>query len=202
MHKRVLVLPAAALILIALVVYKQTRGPVELPAAQVAVPLFSLLTPTNELVKLERYVGRHKILVVFFDGEAVAEILTPTADGESAFSEEAVQTRLQSGYGDLLRLREDAERLSDENVVIVAVSTALPQHNRKAVEILGEFPFEILSDPDYSVHEKWKRYDTVAQRPVAGVFVVNRAGLVRWREGGPIPEPNLESAYRRLSEGL
>ena len=109
---------------------------------------------------------------------------------------------LESAYDDLLRLREDADRLVEDDVVIVAVSTALPQHNRKAIEILGEFPFEILSDPDYSVHKKWKRYDAAAQRPVAGVFVVSRAGLVRWRDGGPIPEPSLESAYRRLSEGL
>ena len=99
MRKRILVLPAAALILIALVVYKQTRKPapqgrVELPAAQAPAPLFSLLTRNNKLVKFERYVGRHKILVVFFDGAAVADTLALSADGETALPDETVKQRL------------------------------------------------------------------------------------------------------------
>lgn len=174
-RRRILVLPVAAIVIASLVTFKLTREPqtfsgagvvARRPAALLSFPAFD---SHNQLVKFERYLGRHEILLVFFDGEA-------GADRDPI----------------LQRIRQRADKLQQRGVQVIAVSAALPQHNRKAAERGGPFPFLLLSDPEFRIHQLWGRYDEERNQPLTGVFWIDRAGFVAWPGKYPQPEQNLD----------
>ncbi len=169
-RKRVLVLPLTAIVILALVTYKRSRTYAPTDQSTVSrvamrpTPIFEGLDAHNVLVKYERYVGRHRILVVFFDGDAGAD-------------QDPVLLRLKQGFA----------KLKANGAVVVAVSTALPQHNRQVMERSGPFPFPLVSDPTFEIHRAWGRFDEKAKKPLQGVFSVDRAGRVAYEGGKPKP---------------
>lgn len=181
MDKRILVLPLAAVILTALVAWKLTRtyeaASTSGLAAERPAPLFEGLDSNNEMVRLERYVGRHPVIVVFYDGKAGAD--------ESA---------------DLLALREHFSEIDAAGAKVIAVSGALPQQNRAAMRSSGSFPFPLVTDvpPEYAVHRRWGRYDESADQPLPGLFFVNRQGNVAWGNRGPQPFNSVDEALAKL----
>ncbi len=74
----------------------------------------------NTMFRLERYLGRHRVLVVFFSAEETA-----------------------AHDVTLLAVRDAFPRLAKNDIKVVGVSTALPQDNRRAIETAGEFPFPV-----------------------------------------------------------
>jgi peroxiredoxin len=189
MRQRILVLPAAAVLIAALCVYKVTRtyeSAVEsTPATQrVLSPRFELYDQNSQLVKFERYLGRHEIIVVFFDGKAGAD-----------------RDR------NLLRLRKAYPRLEARRVVVVGISTVLPQENRRAAERCGGIPFPLLSDipqvgdydvPAPPVHVIFQRYDVEAKRTLPGVCYIDRGGMLEWTPEGPRVFDAVEPVLRAL----
>jgi len=178
---RVLVLPAAAAVILALVAYKETRTypkprvePDEAVAMRPAL-LFELYDQTSRPVRFERYVGRRDIILVFFDGKAGAD---------------------RDLY--LNRLRENFSSIKAMGTVVVAVSEATPYANRRAIEHGGEFPFPLLSDPDFRVHRLWGQFDDVTHEPKTGIFLVDRTGRVAWQKGRPKPMPDLDAALEKV----
>jgi peroxiredoxin len=173
MRPRILVLPIAAVFIVGLVVFKTTRPP-QARQNGVAVerrpaPAFPALDSQNKLFKLDAYLGRHEILLIFFDGEAGAD-------------HDPVLSRVRQCLNDLKR----------RDMKVVAVSAALPQHNRQATARAGDFGFPLLSDPEFQIHRKWGRYDEDQERPLTGVFVIDRAGQVAWSGKAARPEDNLD----------
>ena len=61
---------------------------------------------------------------------------------------------------------------------MIAISTALPQDNRKDIAKYGDFPFPLLSDPDFHVHRDWGRIDVKTARPLSGLILVDRKGWI------------------------
>ncbi|MFM9965953.1 MAG: peroxiredoxin family protein [Planctomycetaceae bacterium] len=171
---RILVLPVAAIIIAGLVAWKIRQPPQARTTALLAerrpAPKFMGLDSQNQLVKLERYLGRHEILLIFFDGEA-------GADHDPI----------------LLRVRQRFEELQRRGVKVIGVSAAIPQFNRQAAERAGPFPFPLLSDPEYYMHRIWGRYDENRLQPQTGAFWIDRAGQVAWSGQSPRPEPDLEA---------
>ncbi|HLQ43613.1 MAG TPA: redoxin domain-containing protein [Planctomycetaceae bacterium] len=170
---RILILPISAAIIVSLVAFKLTRPP---QVQQIGIfeerrpaPAFTALDSHNKLLKIDAFLGRHEILLVFFDGDA-------GADHDPV----------------LQRIRLHFDRLKRRDVKVFAVSTALPQHNRQAADRGGAFPFPLLSDPEFLIHRRWGRYDDDQQRPLTGVFVIDRAGQVAWSGKSPRPEENLD----------
>ncbi|MDA1013892.1 MAG: redoxin domain-containing protein [Planctomycetota bacterium] len=175
MRRRVLILPIAVVIIVALCVYKSTRRYDQsafLPVSMHPVALdhlFELPNQHNETVRIERYVGRHDILLIFYDKDRTA-----------------------AGDPYLPRLREAQARLKRRGFIVIGISTALPQENRKA----GDFPFELLTDISTTgireplfVHRKFNRVDDDG-RPKSGVFHINRAGSIAWAKNAPQAIPN------------
>lgn len=181
MDKRILVLPVALVILMALVAWKLTRTYESSSAANLAAerpaPLFEGLDTNNEMVRLERYVGRHPVIVVFYDGNAGAD--------QSA---------------DLSALREHFAEIEAVGAKVIAVSGALPQENREAMRSSGAFPFPLVTDvpPDYAIHRRWSCYDESAEQPLPGIFFVNRQGNVAWGNRGPQPFNSVDEALAKL----
>ncbi len=167
----VLFLATAAALISGLCVYKLTRTYEPVAAANTPLslqpaPPFELLDSKkpSELVRLKTYLGRHRIVLVFFDAAAGAD-----------------------HDPNLLRLRADYELLKSTGTVVVGVSPALPQENRKVFKRSGDFPFSLLSDPDLRVHELWGRYNNETKAAQPGLFLIDRKGDVAWADGFPRP---------------
>ncbi|HUE14866.1 MAG TPA: redoxin domain-containing protein [Planctomycetaceae bacterium] len=187
MDKRVFLLVLAAAIIGGLCAFKAMRSyspqttvaarPLAEPAPE--FELYDQSSPSR-IVRLEGYLGRHRVVVVFFDGRAGAHA------------------------SDVLsRLKDNWSRLHKAEIYVMAISTALPQENRKDIAQHVEFPFPLLSDPGFQVHRTWGRFDEVAGKPSTGVFLVDRKGSVAWSRKTNAPEPteNWQSALERLVAG-
>jgi peroxiredoxin len=169
-----LVIPISAAVIIGLVVYRLNRPVTSIepatPAAAVRpAPLFSLYDDQSQIVRLERYVGRHKLLVVFFDG-----------------TEGPDRSRL------LLELRREFLPIHETKAIVLAVSMLRPSELRLPDDAQGErtrreepFPFPMLADFDGDVHRRYGAFDDATGKPREAVFVVDRSGVIRHTHFGP-----------------
>jgi peroxiredoxin len=140
-------------------------------------PNFEALDADNHLVRLSAWLGRHRIIVMFFDGDRGAD-----------------------SDPDLLRLRDHYSQLQAHDVKVVAVTVAIPQVNRAAMERAGGvFPFPLVSDVDpqspegtLRIHRHWGRLDEVRNKPLPGVFLIDRKGQVAYVGSIPKPYDNAE----------
>ena len=186
MSRRILILPISAVVIVLVCFYGISRKkdassqraalPVAKRSAQTL--LFELYDQNNQTVRLERYLGRHTILLVFFDQRL-------GADRDPV----------------LILLREKLNRLKRENVIVLGVSTALPQDNRKRIEERQkedpdfDLPFLLLTDlpPACRVHRQWGRFDEAVGLPLPGLFHIDRAGNVDWAGRSPKPVSDVEA---------
>jgi peroxiredoxin len=173
MDKRVFLLVLAAGVIGGLCAFKVTRHytpPTSVAAQALAAPapefeLYDQNAPSR-IVRLEGYLGRQRVIIAFFDGRAGAHASSV-----------------------LNRLRADWSRLRKADISVMAISTALPQENRKDVAKYGEFPFPLLSDPDFHVHREWGCFDKSTGKPRTGVFLVDRKGWIAWSRQTDAPQP-------------
>jgi len=183
--RRIWILIVAALILAAVSVWRISTNHRQNYADQVAAavvmraaPGFEALDSDNHLVRLGSFLGRHVILVVFFDGDAGAD-----------------------NAPELIRIRDRFEELQAHNVKVVAVSSAIPQKNRAAMDRVGKFPFPLVSDIDplspdgnLRIHQQWGRIDPNSNKPRTGIFLIDRKGQVTFTVNGPRPMPGVDLA--------
>lgn len=182
--RRVLILIIAGVVLVLLCFWRVATNKPQDYADQVAAAVFARPAPTfealdsdNKLVRLATYLGRHQIIVLFFDTEKGAD-----KDPE------------------LLRLRERFPELHAHNVKVIAVSGAIPQRNRAAMERAGSFPFPLISDIDplspagnLRIHKQWGRTGD-SGKLLTGVFLVDRKGQVVSTPEGPRPMRSVDEA--------
>ena len=170
---RILVLPAAAMLIVGAVIYgerqsEQAVRPNTATEATIQAPLFEGSDGRRSLFRLQGWLGRHRILLVFFDGEAGA-----TADPV------------------LSHLLEHSAELHSTNTYVAAVSTALPSQNS-----VLDFPatFALITDlsPNHSIHRKWGCVDETSGELMQAVFLIDRTGNVQEREGKPVPLSNVD----------
>lgn len=183
MKPRILALPLAAALIIAAIVWKQsqTYAPPDPRLTRYALrpaPSFEA-TETTEMdssgfFRLERYLGRQALLLVFFDGTAGAE---------------ASET--------LQHLRSHAEQIEDRGIMVVAVSSALPQQNEK-LDFPESFRFVTDLPPIWAAHRRWNCFDEPTGEPIAKVFFINRAGNVPVENSLPVPLENATSEIDRV----
>jgi len=172
------VLPVAGILIAVLVIWRiridsGLPGPGAIPerGAMMAAPRSILTDQHRHMVKLEAYLGRTKLLIVFFDGTKPAHTDPIVA-----------------------RLLKDHAALLGQGVQPIAISAASPFAITKSEEISGKrFPFPVLMDVDpnghttYPAHRAWGLADNRSEELKTGVFVVDRAGLVPAR--GLLPRP-------------
>jgi len=183
----------AGVVIAALCYYKITRTyqPVDIkrlrPTVKKNAPLFELYNhhKPQELVRLSSYLGRHRIILVFFD-------------------------RKTGVMNDLVlkQLGKYQPQLKSTSTQVFAISDALPQTNRalikqfrKEKESPGfQFPFPLLSDPDYKIHRAYGLYDEQSQSPLQGVFIIDRLGQIEWAQTGPKRASSAPDAIQKLVE--
>ena len=186
--KRIMILPLSAAVIAALCGWRimnpggLSDPPGTQPEMRQPAPVFQLYDQNSTLVNLEAYLHRHRIVIVFFDGQAGPETNETLA-----------------------ALREFHGALEAENIIVLGVSTALPQEIRNNSS--QPFPFPILSDvaatSTESAHRKWGRFiePLSLDKPAGtqpGVFLIDRMGLVPWQGAYPRPETDTSSIVARL----
>ncbi|NQV28422.1 MAG: redoxin domain-containing protein [Rhodopirellula sp.] len=175
MRLRILILPLAAAVISGLVWYKLQQNPARNPTSQISVvsrlqaPSIEALDQDNSITRLKSFQGRHNLLVVFFDGEAGAETDST-----------------------LRHLKQHADELKAADYHVIAISSALPQQNRKT-----DFPplFHLITDPApiWKIHRDWGSgcFDKSTGTPRTAVFHIDRAGNVTGRsEPVPLEHPD------------
>ncbi|MCP4174200.1 MAG: redoxin domain-containing protein [Fuerstiella sp.] len=155
------------------------------PEMRQPAPAIQLYDQNSTIVNLEAFLHRHRIVIVFFDGQA---------------GPEANET--------LVTLREFHAALKAESIIVLGVSTALPQDIRNNSS--QPFPFPILSDvaatASESVHRKWGCFvePPSLDKPAGtqpGVFLIDRTGMVPWHGSHPRPESDTSAIVAHLLGG-
>jgi len=198
MRRIVWVLPISAAVIAGLVAYKMTRR-FEDTADESAfdvrpAPLFQLADQHSRIVRLKSYIGRHKMLIVFFDGSRGPD------------------------HSDLLsRLRDKYQEIHTTGAVVLAISAARPSQNRYGANLEHlkvdpsgaaateqdelRYPFLLLSDIlDYKEHRNYEAFDERTGKPREAVFVVDRAGLIQYAHLGPDQLGAVEDWIKELRE--
>lgn len=175
MRRLYLVPPLAALAIIGMSLWKITRPPVEyaavaMPPTGRPAPLFELYDDNSQIVRVARYIGRHKLLIVFFDGRRGPD-----------------RSEL------LLSLRREWAAIEDTGAIVLAISDLRPAEHRPPPGPHGErierdepFRFPMLSDiNDHRVHRLYGAFDETRGAPREAVFVIDRAGAIRHAHVAP-----------------
>lgn len=187
-RKRLWVLPIAAVIIAGLCSWRLSRpgtifgrGSRSVPAERRPSPRFELIDQHKRLVKFERYLHRHRIVLVFFDS-------THPPDQDPR----------------LVKLRQALKQLGRNETVVVGVSGGLPQQNRQG----SVFPFPLLTDlqqrqadSHFRVHKLWGSYDAVANQPEFKMFLIDRKGTVAWEGETPRAIGNPTTVIHALING-
>lgn len=181
MRLRILVLPLAAAVIAGLVWHKlqqdhrRSPGTPDGQIARMQAPPIEAIDAENSITRLKSFLGRHNLLVMFFDGEA------------GAGADKTLQ-----------HLKQHSAELKAADYHVIAISSALPQQNRKT-----EFPplFHLLTDPApiWKVHREWGSgcFDEEAGSPRQAVFHIDRAGNVAGTSE-PIPLDNPDQQIDEL----
>ena len=176
-------LPLVVLSLLGAVIFKSQQQHRHLTVAerlelmrQRPVPFFTLVDQHSKPLRLERYVSRHKLLIVFYDAKV-------GADKDPL----------------LATLRQDYTKLTSWGEKILAISTATPYANRQAIEKVGEFPFPLLSDVDYSAQVAFEVVRGDPPQTLPSVFLVDRLGIIRWSTIGYDTPPTTEFLREKLN---
>ncbi|MCA9053394.1 MAG: redoxin domain-containing protein [Planctomycetaceae bacterium] len=185
------VLPIASVLIAGLCAWRMSRPPRPTPQVSPstprALPPRGWELPDHEfrLVKFDRFLGRHPVVVRFFDGSQPAE-----------------EDEL------LVWLRDNDDELNDAGWQTIAISTARPAEVRASEERTGKlWPFPVLTDMHLRdpapapVHHLWSRVNRETGELLPAVFLVDRMGYVDYENGRPKPIehplPTLEALIAR-----
>jgi len=172
-------LPVVGVGLLGLVWWKQGQTYEAFPIPERAfvrqAPVFQLHDQSMQLLRLQRYIGRHKFLVAFIDSSRGVDQSEVTRSLKERFAE-----------------------FEQTGGLIVGVTAGRPAENREAIERLGGLPFVLLSDLNQlEVHREWGAVLAGGEQACEGVVIVDRAGWIRFQHFGP---ENLGTAEQWLTE--
>lgn len=134
-------------------------------------PRFETLDAHNQMFRLERYLGRHRVLVIFVPGRR-----------------DAVESAIRL-------LRQHLKRLEQLDVKIAFLSPALPQQNREWLAGLESNSIPVLTDLQSEIAVRWGAGNLAE----SVTFLVDRKGDVAWSDGFPQPVGELTVALDRLT---
>ena len=190
MDKRLLIVIFAGLAIVSACAWKLTRDYPPQPRAedliftQPAPIIPPLYNQESKMVRFSSYLSRHDIFVVFYDG-------TNGVDKSEM----------------MIFLKDRKDALDHKGTKVFGISGALPQQNIGTTQVTDEqghrvnqrekFPFPLLTDLGFAVHQNWGRYNEQEQQPLPGVFFVDRAGNVEFQNKKPKPIDNPQEYIRK-----
>jgi peroxiredoxin len=96
---------------------------------------------------------------------------------------------------DVAKKKEDWERL---NTVVLAISSATPEKNAKALKELGALPIRLLSDEKYSNARRFHSYDDFEEIELHSTILVDSKGHVHWARNGGEPFSDMAFLVKQL----
>ena len=105
------------------------------------------------------------------------------------------------GYGcahcveQLHEMKPRVREFADQNVAVAAVSTeSLPElrDSLDKSELLGDIPFPLFSNADWSVFKEYRAFDDFENTPLHGAFLIDGNGFVLWQDIGYEPFTNVD----------
>ncbi len=193
MGKREVLLLVTGVLILVVVVWRQQQlqqwqhDPTRVVTTKQALaPRFTLADNSRKVVKLERLLGRHRVVLVFFDAEVGVD--------------QDPRTKV---------LIENFAAINGAGIEIIAVGTATPFANEEAEKRLGKkLPFPILTDIDINnpaptpAHRLYGVVDERTGDPHPGLFLINRDGSVAFGLNGfPAPVEDETFVLESLSKG-
>ena len=129
------------------------------PEVGAQAPAFELRSQHGELVRLSDFRGRRNVVLVFYPFA-----FTPTCSGE------------------LKAMSAEGAELDRDDVALLAVSCDPPASLRVFGEQLG-VSYPLLSDfwPHGEVARAYGVFNAARGFAIRGTFVIDRAGVVRWK---------------------
>lgn len=136
--------------------------------ARTLAPRFTLADHNRKVVKLERLLGRHRVVLVFFDPNLGID--------------QDPRTK---------KLLEAFKTIDAAGIEIIAVSTATPFANEEAEKRIGyELPFPVLTDIDINnpvptpAHRSYGCLDENSGLPLPALFLIERDGSLPYGPNG------------------
>lgn len=188
-----ILLAFSGLVILGLVVFRERQvaqwrleaPPRTLVPRQLA-PRFQVADHRRHVVKFERLLGRHRVVLLFFDAKLGAE-----------------------GDPMLQKLVNCFPAMKKAGIEVLAISDAPPYLNQQAEKNRGEpFPFPLLTDIDLNipasspVHRMYGLFDKRTQTSANGLFLIARDGTLPVNaQGVPVPVADVDTVIASLCAG-
>lgn len=138
-----------------------------------AAPKLECLDADGKPVRLEDFQGK-KVLLVFYLGEDCVHCMEQ-----------------------LVEINKRAEDWTEQNTVVLAVSSATPEKN-KTSETLGGLSMQLLSDQDHSNARRFTSYDDFEELELHSTILIDTKGRVNWKRTGGDPFSNVDFLVQSL----
>jgi peroxiredoxin len=132
-----------------------------------AAPKLSCLDTNGEPVGLEEFRGSNVLLVFYLNDECVH-----------------CMEQLQA-------INARASDWSDENTVVLAVSSVSPKKNMESSK-LGKLTLRLLSDQDHANARRFASYDDFEELELHSTILIDAKGRVHWKRTGGKPFADVE----------
>jgi peroxiredoxin len=96
---------------------------------------------------------------------------------------------------DIAGKKEEWERL---NAAVVAVSSAPPEKNAKAIEEFGKLPVRLASDHQYENARRFHSYDDFEEAELHSTILIDKNGRVHWARTGGDPFSDIAFLVKQL----
>jgi peroxiredoxin len=137
-------------------------------------PALDVKDSAGKRVTLEEYKGRNVILV-FYLGEECPHCMRQLHD--------------------IAQKKDEWERL---NTMVLAVSSAAPQANSKALQAFGSLPVRLLSDDHFVNARRFHSYDDFEEMELHSTILIDRTGRVYWGRAGGEPFSDMAFLVKQL----
>lgn len=91
----------------------------------------------------------------------------------------------------LVKLNAQAPDFTEQDTVIVAVSSTTPAANRESLKLKG-LDITLLSDHDHVNARRWASYDDFEEMELHSTILIDKDGRVRWKRTGGDPFTNID----------
>jgi peroxiredoxin len=145
-----------------------------------AAPKLDGVDVNGKRVRLEEFRGRNVLLVFYLNDECAHCV------------------------EQLVAINARAAEWSQENTVVLAVSSASPEKNRSSQK-LGKLDIHLLSDRDHENARRFASYDDFEEIELHSTILIDTRGRVRWKRTGGDPFTDMEflmQTVKRMNEGV
>jgi peroxiredoxin len=139
-----------------------------------AAPLLDVQDSAGKPVTLDQYRGKN-VMLIFYLGAECAHCMQQ-----------------------LHKIGEMADKWKNLDTELLAVSSASPADNQKALKSMGALPFRLLSDTDRANARRWHSYDDYEEIELHSTILIDKAGRVYWARFGGDPFSDIEFLSKTL----